>query len=132
MLSHYRYFDKRFTEMFLEWPSTKHIIFVQMFGFTDCHGNRTTERLFFQTILKKINCSETIRGMKLRTFAELFIALVSTQMRQTTDRYLFFLSFQKVSTNSNQTFISTLNKYKVLHKAQSGFCKKHSRNTVSS
>ena len=28
LLSHCRYFDKTFTEMFLEWSSTKHNIFV--------------------------------------------------------------------------------------------------------
>ena len=27
LLSHRRYFDKTFTEMFLEWPSTKHTLF---------------------------------------------------------------------------------------------------------
>ena len=28
-LSHCRYFDKSFSEMFVEWASTKHILFVQ-------------------------------------------------------------------------------------------------------
>ena len=39
LLSHCRYFDKSFTEMFLEWSSTKHTFFV-VISLVGYHGNQ--------------------------------------------------------------------------------------------
>ena len=49
LLSHCRYFNKSFTEMFLEY-STKPINFVQIAVLIDCHGNRKAK--FVKKILK--------------------------------------------------------------------------------
>ena len=34
------YFDKSFSEVFVEWSSTKHILFVQTSQLTGCHDNQ--------------------------------------------------------------------------------------------
>ena len=57
--------------MFFEWSSTKHIILVQLFNLTGCHGNRNVN--LRQNIKQKINCSEAIRVIKLNRCRKLFI-----------------------------------------------------------
>ena len=60
LLSHCRYFDKIFTEMFVEWSATKHIILVQTSQFVVAMA---TERLNLRKkYLKKVSSSEAILG----------------------------------------------------------------------
>ena len=54
----HRYFDKSFTEIFLE-SSTKHMNFVQITDFDGCHCNRKAK---FSNKILKIFFSEVIRG----------------------------------------------------------------------
>ena len=63
LLSHCRFFDKTFTEMFLEWSSTNHMNFVQLLNLIGCHGNWNAK---FAKKYSKILSSEAIRGMKLK------------------------------------------------------------------
>ena len=51
LLLHCRYFDEGFfIEMFVEWSSTKHTLFVQTAQFVSCHGNQKAQ--FAKHILK--------------------------------------------------------------------------------
>ena len=40
LLSHCRYFDKSFTEMYLEWSSTKHTFLLKPLNLFGYHGNQ--------------------------------------------------------------------------------------------
>ena len=65
LLFHCQYFGKKFSEMFTEWSSTKHVIFVQTPQF---HWLAWQLRLNLLKICKTINSSEAIRVLKLKIF----------------------------------------------------------------
>ena len=59
LLSHCRYFDRNFTEMFLEWSSTKHT-FLGIFDWLPLHSNSK----ICQKNIKKINSTEAVLVIK--------------------------------------------------------------------
>ena len=65
LLSHCRYFDKRFSEMFVEWYSTKNIIFVQT---SQSDGLSWQPKPYICKNYSKINSSEPIRWIKLKLY----------------------------------------------------------------
>ena len=60
LLSHCRYFDKGFIEMFLEWSSTKRTNLLYLIGY---HGNQKAK---FAKTYSKVNFSEAVWGIKLK------------------------------------------------------------------
>ena len=63
LLSHCRYFDKTFIEMFLERSSTKHSFLLQPLNLIGYHGNPKAK---FAKNFSKINSSEAVWGIKLK------------------------------------------------------------------
>ena len=69
LLSHCRYFDKSFTEMFLEWSSTKHTFSV-VTSLVGYHGNQKAK--FANCFPQKSTPQKVVWGEKAGTLQHCF------------------------------------------------------------